>query len=346
MHHQKYSEGIIAFSGCMSGEIPDALRNNQRDKAEQLLQQYHDIFKENFYIELQRIPGIPDQEELNNGLVELSRKFNIPLVATNDVHYVNKEDAYAHDVLLCIQTGHTIYEENRPLSNIDTPEFYFKSTQEMEDLFRDLPEAIENTQKIADQVHIEIPYGKLILPVYPLEKNKTAEQTLRELTFEKAKERIKITDEEKTRLEYELEIICNKGYATYFLIVQDFINWAKSHNIGVGPGRGSVAGSLVAYSLKITDIHPLEYDVPFERFLNPDRPSPPDIDVDFADIHRDRVLEYVTDKYGKEVVAQIITFGPGPAVPDQKYGRQGGGVVAEVVGKNYSCPREQTSAHR
>jgi DNA polymerase-3 subunit alpha len=306
---QKYSEGIIAFSGCMSGEIPIALRNNQRDKAEQLLQQYHDIFKENFYIELQRIPGIPDQEELNNGLVELSRKFNIPLVATNDVHYVNKEDAYAHDVLLCIQTGHTIYEENRPLSNIDTPEFYFKSTQEMEDLFRDLPEAIENTQKIADQVHIEIPYGKLILPVYPLEKNKTAEQTLRELTFEKAKERIKITDEEKTRLEYELEIICNKGYATYFLIVQDFINWAKSHDIGVGPGRGSVAGSLVAYSLKITDIHPLEYDVPFERFLNPDRPSPPDIDVDFADIHRDRVLEYVTDKYGKEVVAQIITFG-------------------------------------
>ncbi|MBP9815980.1 DNA polymerase III subunit alpha [Candidatus Woesebacteria bacterium] len=306
---EKYSEGIIAFSGCMSGEIAVAIRNNQKEKAENLLQQYHKIFKENYYIELQRAPGMHDQEELNTELVALSRKYNIPLVATNDVHYVNKEDAYAQDVLLCIQTGHTVYEENRPLSNIDTPEFYFKSSEEMEDLFRDLPEAIENTQKIADQCDLEIPYGKLILPIYPLKEGQTAEEQLRELTYAKAKERIALTQEEKTRLAYELDIICDKGYATYFLIVQDFINWSKSNNIGVGPGRGSVAGSLVAYSLKITDIHPLEYDVPFERFLNPDRPSPPDIDVDFADIHRDRVLEYVTEKYGKEKVAQIITFG-------------------------------------
>ncbi|TXH02253.1 MAG: DNA polymerase III subunit alpha [Candidatus Moraniibacteriota bacterium] len=306
---KKYSEGIVALSGCMSGEIPVAIRNNQNEKAEKLLETYHDIFKDDFYLEIQRAPGIADQDELNSELIKLSRKYNIPLVATNDVHYVNKEDAYAQDVLLCIQTGHTIYEENRPLSNIDTPEFYFKSTEEMQDLFRDLPEAIENTQKIADQVDLEIPYGKLILPIYPLKSGETAEEALRRVTFEKALERIKLTEEERNRLEYELDIICKKGYATYFLIVQDFINWSKSNGIGVGPGRGSVAGSLVAYSLKITDIHPLEYDVPFERFLNPDRPSPPDIDVDFADIHRDRVLEYVTNKYGKEKVAQIITFG-------------------------------------
>ncbi len=306
---EKHSEGIIAFSGCMSGEIPVAIRNNQNEKAERLLEKYHSIFKENFYIEMQRAPGMHDQEELNTELIALSRKYNIPLVATNDVHYVEKDDAYAQDVLLCIQTGHTVYEENRPLSNIDTPEFYFKSPEEMKDLFRDLPDAIDNTQKIADEVDMEIPYGKLILPIYPLKEGKTAEQTLKELTFEKAPERIKVTEEETQRLNYELEIICNKGYATYFLIVQDFINWAKSNDIGVGPGRGSVAGSLVAYSLKITDINPLEYEVPFERFLNPDRPSPPDIDVDFADIHRDRVLEYVTAKYGKEKVAQIITFG-------------------------------------
>ncbi|KXK09342.1 MAG: DNA polymerase III subunit alpha [Microgenomates bacterium OLB23] len=306
---EKYSEGIVALSGCMSGEIPVALVNNQKDKAEKLLEKYQGIFKDNFYIEVQRAPGVANQEELNAELVALSRKYNIPLVATNDVHYVNKEDAYAQDVLLCIQTGHNIYEENRPLSNIDTPEFYFKSTQEMQDLFRDLPEAIENTQKIADEVDLEIPYGKLILPIYPLRKDETAEEALRKLTFEKAPQRIKVTEEEKKRLEYELDIICKKGYATYFLIVQDFINWSKGSDIGVGPGRGSVAGSLVAYCLKITDINPLEYEVPFERFLNPDRPSPPDIDVDFADVHRDRVLEYVTGKYGKEKVAQIITFG-------------------------------------
>ncbi len=306
---EKYSEGIIAFSGCMNGEIPVALRNNQPAKAEELLKKYHAIFKENFYIEIQRIPGIDELDEQNSQLIALSRKYNIPLVATNDVHYIHKDDAYAQDVLLCIQTGHTVYEESRPLSNIDTPEFYFKSPEEMKDLFRDIPEAIENTQKIADECDIELPYGKLIMPEYPTPKGKTPEEHLRDLVYEKAEDRIELNEETKGRLEYELDIICSKGYARYFLIVQDFINWAKQNSIGVGPGRGSVAGSLAAFCLKITDINPLIYDVPFERFLNPDRPSPPDIDVDFADIHRDRVLEYVTNKYGKEKVAQIITFG-------------------------------------
>jgi DNA polymerase-3 subunit alpha len=192
---------------------------------------------------------------------------------------------------------------------VDTPEFYFKTEKEMRGLFLDLPEAIENTQKVADKCDVEIPYGKWVLPLYPLPEGQTAEEHLRALVQERVKTKIENTDEQQKRIKYELDIICTKGYATYFLIVQDFINWAKDHGVGVGPGRGSVAGSLVGYVLNITDINPLLYDVPFERFLNPDRPTPPDIDVDFADIHRDRVLEYVTDKYGKEKVAQIITFG-------------------------------------
>lgn len=305
---KKYSQDVIAFSGCQNGEIPSALKDNQTKKAESLLKKYLDIFGKNFYIEIQRIPGLDDLEDMNSQLINLSQKFNVPLVATNDVHYINKEDAYAQDVLVCIQTGHTVYEDDR-MSMADTPEFYFKTEKEMRGLFTDIPEAIDNTQKIADSINIDIPYGKLIFPTYTLPKNKTAEEHLTDLVFKKAKERIEITKKEEERLIYELGIINTKGYAPYFLIVQDFINWAKNEGIGVGPGRGSVAGSLAAFCLRITDINPLDYDVPFERFLNPERPTPPDIDVDFADVQRDRVIEYVTEKYGKEKVAQIITFG-------------------------------------
>lgn len=305
---EKYNEGIICLSGCQNGEVPMALKTGQQAKAEELLQKYHSIFGEDYYIELQRAPGIEGQEELNQDLIKLSRKFNIPVVATCDVHYVNKDDAYAQDVLVCIQTGKTIYDDNR-MSMLETPEFYFKTEAEMRDLFRDIPEAVDNTQVIADKVDITIPYGELIFPKFDLPDDKTAPEYLRELTYERAPERFELTDIAKERLEYELGIIISKGYAPYFLIVQDFINWAKDHDIGVGPGRGSGAGSLVAFSLRITDVNPLLYDVPFERFLNPERPSPPDFDVDFADAKRDQVIEYVANKYGKNRVAQIITFG-------------------------------------
>ena len=325
---EKHSEGIICLSGCQNGEIAVALKNNQNSKAEKLLKKYHSIFKDNFYLELQRAPGLEGQEDINQGLLRFSRKYNIPVVATCDVHYINKEDAYAQDVLVCIQTGHTVYEDDR-MSMLDTPEFYFKSEEEMRDLFRDIPEAVDNTQKIADSIDIDIPYGKMIFPKYDIPEGKTAGEYLREYTFEKAKERMKITKEVEDRLNYELDIIIDKGYPTYFLIVQDFINWAKDRKIGVGPGRGSGAGSLVAYSLRITDVNPLDHDIPFERFLNPERPSPPDFDIDFADVQRDRVIEYVTEKYGKKKVAQIITFGrmeAKMAVRD----------VARALGQSYS----------
>ena len=306
----KYSEGVIALSGCLQGEIPSLIVENQITKAEKTLSKYLEIFKDNFYLELQRHPKIEKLTKVNQGLVSLSRKFGVPLVATNDVHYLNPDDAYAQEIMLCIQTQRAIFEKGRPLSMIDVPDYYFKSEEEMRGLFIDLPEAIENTVKIADSCNVEIPYGKLILPNYETPKGMTADEYLRELVYKnmgRAKEYSK--DLLQTRVDYELKVIKDKGYSTYFLIVEDFVNWAKNNQIAVGPGRGSTAGSLVAYLLRITDINPLDYDLPFERFLNPDRPTPPDADVDFADIRRDEVLHYVIDKYGQDRVAHIITFG-------------------------------------
>src|SRR3990167_4395789 len=325
---KKYGEGLIAFSGCLNGEIPSAIRSAQLSKAEKLLQEYLEIFGSNFYIEIQRVPGVEELEDVNKELIKLSRKYSVPLVATNDVHYLNKDDAYAQEVLLCIQTLHTIFEE-RPMSMIDTPEFYLKSEKEMRGLFLDIPEAIENTQKIADMCNLDLPYGKWVLPVYPLAKNETPEDHLRKMVKDKTASRITSTPEAEQRLTYELDIICSKGYATYFLIVQDFVNWAKQQGIAVGPGRGSVAGSLAAYVLRITSINPLEHNIPFERFMNPDRPTPPDIDLDFADDRRDEVIEYVTKKYGKDKVAQIVTFGTMEA-------RQAIRDVCRVMGTAYS----------
>ena len=307
---EKYHEGIIALSGCLAGEISQLILNDQQTEAEKVLQKYVSIFKGDFYLELQRHPNLPQQDTVNAELVRLSRKFSVPLVATNDVHYLNESDAYAQEVLLCIQTQRTIFEKNRPLSMFDVPDYYFKTEDQMRVAFSDLPEAIENTNKIADKCNLEIPYGKWVLPKFDTPDNLSPEDYLRQLTYEMKGRVTDFTPEEVLkRLDYELQIINNKGYATYFLIVQDFINWAKNNGIGVGPGRGSVAGSLVAYVLRITDINPLEHNLPFERFLNPERPTPPDIDIDFADVQRDEVLAYVTDKYGSEKVAQIITFG-------------------------------------
>ena len=306
---EKYREGIIAFSGCLSGEIPNLIRDNQLTEAEKVLKKYLSIYGDNFYLELQRYSNNEILDSVNNTLMDFSKKFGIPVVATNDVHYLTREDAYAQEILLCIQTQHTMFEKNRPMSMIETPEYYLRSEAEMKGLFTDIPEAIENTQKIVDMCNVEIPYGKWVLPHYPLPVGDTPEKALRKLVAEKTLARVEENEVTKKRIEYELDVITKRGYSTYFLIVADFVNWAKDHGIAVGPGRGSVAGSLVSYILKITDIDPLLYNLPFERFLNPDRPSPPDIDIDFADTRRDEVLSYVTDLYGKDKVAQIITFG-------------------------------------
>ncbi len=327
---EKYKEGVIALSACLAGEIPQAILAGQNKTAEELVQKYQSIYGEDFYLEMQRHPNVPDQDVVNKELVALSRKFGIPLVATNDVHYILESDAYAQEVLLCIQTQRTIFEKNRPMSMFDVPDYYFKSEEEMRTAFSDLPEAIENTNVIAEKCNVEIPYGKWVLPKYDTPDNMPGDLYLRQLVEER-KGRVlgfdkKLIDE---RLEYELKIIIGKGYGTYFLIVQDFVNWAKNKGLGVGPGRGSVAGSLVAYVLRITDINPLEHGLPFERFLNPERPTPPDIDIDFADIQRDEVLAYVTDKYGKDKVAQIITFGTMEA-------RMAVRDVARALGMSYS----------
>jgi len=307
---KKHGEGLIVLSGCMNGQLSSLIRENQIKSAEKLIEEYVLAFKDDYYIEIQRHPKIPELDEINKTLINLSRKWAVPLVATNDVHYLDEEDAYAQEILLCIQTQRTIVEKNRPMSMIDVADYYFKSPNEMKGLFVDLPEAIENTVKIAEKCNLEIPMGKWILPKFETPENETVEGYLKKMVEER-KKRVAAYDQNAVnkRIDYELQIITSKGYATYFLIVADFVNWSKNKKIAVGPGRGSVAGSLVAYILGITDINPLDYNLPFERFLNPERPTPPDIDIDFADTRRDEVLKYVTEKYGENKVAQIITFG-------------------------------------
>lgn len=307
---EKYNEGLIALSGCLNGEIPELLLHDQTKEAERITKKYNEIFNNNFYLEIQRHPKSEELKKVNAGLINFSRKLGIPVVATNDNHYLNSDDAYAQEVLLCIQTQRTIVEKNRPLSMLDEPDYYFKSIAEMKGQFLDLPEAIENTLKIAEECNLQIEYGKFILPAFKTPSNENPDEYLKELVNKRV-ERVSGFDKVavQKRLDYELGVITKKGYSTYFLIVQDFVNWAKNNNVAVGPGRGSVAGSLVAYTLGITDINPLEYTLPFERFLNPERPTPPDIDIDFADIRRDDVMSYVRKKYGENKVAQIITFG-------------------------------------
>lgn len=329
---EKYSQGLIALSGCLQGEIASLLKEDQLEEAEKVLKKYLEIFGKDFYLEIQRHLKPEILASINEKLLFLSRKYGVPIVATNDVHYLTSEDAYAQEILLCIQTQHSIFEKNRPLSMIDSPDYYLKTPNEMKGLFIDLPEAIENTEKIASECNVEIPYGKWILPNFPINEGISPEIYLKQQVEKNLPFRFsssEISPALKKRIEYELEVINKKGYATYFLIVSDFVNWAKNHGIAVGPGRGSVAGSLVAYILRITDINPLDYNLPFERFLNPERPTPPDIDVDFADVRRDEVLDYVTKKYGKEKVAQIITFGRMEA-------RMAVRDVARALGMSYS----------
>lgn len=306
---KEYHEGLIATTTCLQGEIPSLIRDGKLEEAERRLKAYQELFQDDFYIELQRHEKIQELDAVNDQLVELSRKLGIPLVATNDVHYVKEEDAKAQDALLAVQTRTTLDDKNR-MTMIDSPSFYLKSPKEMSDLFPDLPEAIENSNKIADKCNLEIKTGEMIFPEYPLPKNYDASSYLKKVVHDRLKSRYpEPTKETLDRVEYELDVICSKGYASYFLIVQDFVNWAKEEGIRVGPGRGSAAGSVVSYILRITSLDPFVHNLPFERFMNPERPSPPDIDIDIADLARDRVIDYVAAKYGEDKVAQVITFG-------------------------------------
>lgn len=306
---EKYHEGLIATSACQQGQIPQLLLAGEEKQAKTLAVRFQRVFGDDFFLEIQHHSGMPDVEKLQTSIVKLSRDVGIPLVATNDVHYVDATDAEAQDALIAIQTRRTIADKDR-LSMLGSPDFYLRSPDEMWELFREFPDALENTVKIADRVNLEIPIGNWILPKLTVPTHETPESYLQKLATENLPLRYKKPSKELSqRLNYELDVICNKGFAPYFLIVQDFVNWAKSQGIRVGPGRGSAAGSLVSYVLRITSIDPIEHNLPFERFLNPDRPTPPDIDLDFADNRREEVIAYVTEKYGEEKVAQIITFG-------------------------------------
>lgn len=308
---REHHEGLICLSACVNGFVSDPLLANQQQEAENRAKALAGIFgPDHFYLELQKHLNVPPQEVLSPKLIALSKKLGIPLVATNDNHYTNKDDAEAQEILLCIQTQTTIDTQNRKLSMIDSPDFYMKSGEEMAALFPEVPEALANTVKIANMCNVEITLGKWVMPKYEVPDGHTLDSYLEKLVWEGAKNRYnEVTPEIKERIDYELSVITKKGYSTYFLTVQDFVNWAKDHGISVGPGRGSAAGSVISYCLRITDIDPFYFKLPFERFLNPLRPSAPDIDLDFADIRREEVIRYVTDKFGEDKVAQIITFG-------------------------------------
>lgn len=305
----KYNEGIICTSGCMSSIFNRLLLDGKEEEAIEKFKLYKEKFPGRFYVELQAHPKVKELKALTKKLVEIARQLDLPLVATNDVHYINPDDATAQDALLCVQTRKLISDTKR-MTMMDSPDFYLRTAQEMEELFHEYPEALENTVKIADQCDLEIPTGKLHFPIFPVPEGETDATYFTKLAYEGLhKKWAKPTKEMLDRLQYEIDIIVQKGYPTYFLITQDFVNWAKDNGIGVGPGRGSAAGSLVAFVLGITTMNPLEHGLPFERFLNPQRPTPPDIDMDFADDRRDEVLQYVAQKYGEDHVAQVITFG-------------------------------------
>ena len=305
---EKYHEGIIALSACLAGEVARFLTRGMYEDAKKAALRYQDIFgKGNFFLELQD-HGIPEQQNVNQQLLKMHRETGIELVATNDVHYTLAEDAQPHDVLLCLQTGKKLTDEDR--MRYEGGQYYVKSPEEMERLFPYAPEALENTHKIAQRCHVEIEFGVTKLPKFDVPECYTSWEYLNELCFRGLAERYQpVTEELKERLNYELSTIRNMGYVDYFLIVWDFIKYARDHDIMVGPGRGSAAGSLVAYTLGITQLDPIRYDLLFERFLNPERVSMPDIDVDFCFERRQEVIDYVRRKYGDDCVVQIVTFG-------------------------------------
>ncbi len=302
----KYTEGIIALSACLAGPISQPILNNDYPEALERAKEYKKLFKDNFYIELQR-NGMEEQEIVNEGLIKVAKELDLSLVATCDSHYLNKEDAEIQEILWCISDGYTINDPER--RRMPTNEFYVKTPEEMEKLFEDIPEAIENTQKIAERIEeYDITFGRVQIPFPDLPKDKTAKDYLKELTYEGLENRYGgATKELKERADYELKIIHDKGYDDYFLVVRDIIKFCKDNDIVVGM-RGSGCGSVIAYATEITDIEPISWELYFERFLNPERPSPPDFDIDIADKRRDEVMNYTIEKYGIENVKQIGTF--------------------------------------
>ncbi|PMP94907.1 MAG: DNA polymerase III subunit alpha, partial [Thermodesulfobacterium geofontis] len=314
---EKYHKGLIAMSACLDGEIPRLILANQIDKAIEVAKWYKGLFKDDFYLEVQK-NDLPEQDKVNEKLLEISEKLGIKCVATADCHYLDKEDALAHEILLCIQTGHKLSDPDRFRFNTD--KLYFASAEEMKERFKDYPsEVIANSMEIFEKINLKIKTGEILYPKAKIPEGETVESYFIKKTkegLEKRLQELKIRgqlaaeeNEYWKRLEYEIEIIIEKGYASYFLIVADFINWAKSREIPVGPGRGSAAGALTAYALGITNLDPLRWGLLFERFLNKERPSLPDIDVDFCMERRDEVIEYVANTYGREYIAKIATFG-------------------------------------
>lgn len=309
----KYHEGLIASTACLGGEIPRLILSGKLDKARQRIIEYNKLFgQDNFYLEIMDHPQLAGQDEVNKQLIKFSRKLNIPLIATNDIHYLKKEDEEAQDILLCLQNKKKREDSDR--MNMTGVDYSMRSGREMIEVFKDVPEAIANTMKIAEKCNVEIELGNVQLPHFEVPIGYDGNSYLKKLCHKGLLKRYgqqysevdKIT---KDRLDYELSVIAKMGWPSYFLIVADFVNWAKDNGIVVGPGRGSAAGSLVCYLTGITNLDPLKYDLLFERFLNPERVSMPDIDLDFADARRDEVIRYVEKKYGKDHVAQIITFG-------------------------------------
>ena len=323
----KYAKGLICSSACPQGELPQAIIEGNLAEAKKIAEWHLDLFGQDYYLEIQRhnyanfLDAIENPElkkevqemaetekKANEGIIKISRELGIPLIATNDSHYVEKKDATAQDALVCIATGKNVSDIKR-LRYIDAPAFYLTTPDEMSELFKDVPEALENTVKIAEKCNLEISLGKWYFPKFEVPEGLAADDYLCRLAKERLQEKIPKADKEvKERLKYELDIICKKGYAPYFLIVMDIVNWANAKGI-ITNTRGSAAGSIVSYVLGITTVNPITYNLPFERFLNPFRPSPPDIDLDVADNRREELINYITEKYGKEKVAQVCTFG-------------------------------------
>ena len=306
---EKYHEGLICLSACLAGSINKAILKEDMEEARKIALWHKNLFGEDYYLEVQP-NGLPEQVLVNQKLVQLSKELDIPLVATNDAHYLKKEDAYIHEVLLCIQTGKKMNDVDRMKMGAD--EFYVKSPEEMSEYFKNIPEAIENTVKIAEKCNFDFVFGDIKLPNYEVPKEyKTHSEFFKELCRKGLIKRYgeNPSKEIQDRLEYEISVIENMGYVDYYLIVWDFINYAKTQGISVGPGRGSGAGSIAAYAMGITDIDPIKYNLLFERFLNPERISMPDFDIDFCYERRPEVIDYVARKYGRDHVSQIITFG-------------------------------------
>jgi DNA polymerase-3 subunit alpha len=309
----KYSEGLVASTACLGGEIPTLIRVGKYERAKERIIEYQKLFgKDSFYLELMHLPEIEEVQIVNKKLIEFAKELKVPLIATNDVHYLRKEDAEAQDILLCLQNKKK--KEDTDRMNMTDSDYSFRLKAEMIEAFKDVPEAIENTVKIADMCNVEIELGNIQLPYFEVPDGFSEDSYLRKLCEDGLLKRYgknyqEISDTIKERMDYELKVIGGMGWPSYFLIVADFVNWSKENGIIVGPGRGSAAGSLVCYLTGITNLDPLEYDLLFERFLNPDRISMPDIDLDFADVRRDEVIKYVENKYGQDHVAQIITFG-------------------------------------